>query len=521
LDSREVWNRLTDGVHAVAKVVAKTYGPNGGKVAVAKSGTVLVTTDGAALTRESQLGGSKRLGAKLVRSAAIRTEEQVGDGTSTTVLLTSALLKEIGKLAASPDWNPVALVAELTEAEREAEETLRGFSEPATETLLRRVASMASHEDPLVADKVVEAILSVGEAGSIVITPYEGTGIELEQKEGLQLAQGWASHEMCPSGASEREMDGPLVAVFRQPVRRVSDVSAAMEAATQWPGRGLVLFAPSVSGDALAALVLNDKKKTLSSVAVQFTGSPADRDDWIEDIATVTNATVVDAAAGFDREKFEGSWLGYARKIAITREKTLIVSYMDEEILSKIDLRAAALKARSVASPYPYERDRLSERASALDGGLATLRVGGLTRPEATDRRSRLEDALLASQTALRGGVVAGAGRAYFGAAILLPETDGGKILSKALRSITRTLLERSERKPSSILEVLGELVREDPSGRFGFDPRAGIYRDFWEDPQVVDPTEVSVVAMRNAVSVASQIALTGGITRKFELRHS
>lgn len=519
LDPQIVWKHLTSGVHEVARVVGKTYGPLGGKVAVAKSGTVLVTTDGAALTREAQLGGSKRLGAKLVRSAAIATEKQVGDGTSTTVLLTSALLKEIGKLAAAPDWNPVVLVDQIREAEQVAEEILRSLSDPTSEVLLRRVAEMASHEDKAIAEKVIEAVLAVGEDGSVVISTYEGTGIVLEQKEGLQLSQGWASHSMCPAGASEREMDGPLVAVFRQPLRRAADVASAMETATQWPGRGLVVFAPSVAGEALTTLVLNDKKGVLSCAAVEYTGSPADRDDWVTDIATVTNATVADRVAGFDPEKFEGPWLGYARRVTISREKTLIVSYMDEEILTKIDERAASLKSRSEASTYPYERDRLSERASALDGGLATLRVGGFTKQEAQDRRSRVEDALRAVQTALRGGVVAGAGRAYFGASCLLPETEGGKILSRTLRSIVGTLADRAGEEPAVILAESLQCADEDPPGWFGFDPLKRIWRDFGEEPQIVDPTDVAIFALRNAVSVACQIALCGGIAMRSDRR--
>lgn len=502
LESRKVWALLSSGVAEVAKVVRLTYGPRGGKVAVAKSGTVLVTTDGAAITREAQLGGYLRLGAKLVRSAALDTEKAVGDGTSTTVLLTDALLKEVGKLAAAPDWNPVQIVKEIREAEVEAEALLRDFASEATESILRRVAEMASHEDPEIASKVIEAVLAVGEQGSVTIAAYEGTGIVFEQREGLELPQGWASHAMCRSGI-ERELEGPLVAVFRQPLRRSEEIASAMETATQWPGRGLVVFAPGISGEALSTILVNDKGGTLPCVGVEYTGSPADRNDWLDDLAAVTNATVVDELAGFDRKNFEGPWLGYARRVTLRRNRTLVVSYLDEDILKKIDARASALKARAEASPYPFERDRLTERASALDGGLATLRVGGFTAPEAQDRRSRVEDALLAVQTALRGGVVPGGGRSYMVASRLLPETEGGRLLGRAMRTIVGTLAEREGLEPAVAIDRALETAEDDlPAYLHAL-------------PEVVDPHNVAVTALRNATSVACEIVLCGAVTKR------
>jgi len=509
LNQRKVWALLSRGVLEVARVVERTYGPAGGKVMVEKNRSVLVTTDGAALTREAQLGGSKRLGAALVRSAAIETEKQVGDGTSTTVLLTGALVREIGKRAVALDWNPVETVREIREAFEVAEASIRSLSRETDRESLDRVARMASHGDSLVSEPVVDAVLAVGEEGSVVISPYEGTGIVLEQKEGLYLEQGWASFAMCPAGI-EREFDGPLVVVFRKELRRVSDVASAMEAASQWPGRGLVVFAPKVYGEALATLLLNDREGVLSSAAVEYSGSPADTVDWLEDLATVTNATVVDPAIGFDVENFEAPWLGYARKITLKKDSTLLVSYMDEEILGKIDLRVASLKARAEASPYPYERDRLTERASALDGGLCTIRVGGFTKQEGQDRRSRVEDALRAVQTALRGGVVPGAGQAYFAASRDLPPTEGGRILGVALRSILGVLGRRGGTEPAILLSNRERYAEAFSSRWFGYDPVEKTWRDLYDAPRIVDPTEVAVVALRNAVSVACQIALCG-----------
>lgn len=511
LEQQKVWRLLSSGVHEVARVVSKTYGPQGGKVMVQKGRSVLVTTDGAAITRESQLAGAKRLGATMVRSAAVKTEEQVGDGTSTTVILADALVREFGTRACTYDWEPVALVAQIQEAHKIAEEEIRRLSRPADQDSLMRVAMMASHEDALIAEKVVEAVLAVGEEGSVVITPYEGTSIVLEQKEGLYLNQGWASFEMSKDSA-EREMEGPLVAVFRRTLRKMEDIASAMEQASQWPGRGLVVFAPGILGDALRTLLINDQKGVLSCVAVEYSGSSADLNDWLEDLAVVTNATIVDRDTGMDPEKFEAPWLGYARRINLTRGHTLIVSYMDEDIGEKVTQRVLQLQARATSSQYPFERDQLTQRASALDGGLCTLRVGGFTKQEGQDRRSRVEDALLAVQTCLRGGVVPGAGKAYFHAAAFLGRNEGEKILGQALRSALGTLAERAEVEPQIVFRDGVEVVLRDPEGWFGWDPLLRDWRDFWSEPRIVDPTDVALAALRNAVSVACQIALCGGV---------
>jgi len=480
---------------------------------VSKAGTILVTTDGAALTRESQFAGTRRIGAALVRAAALQTEKLVGDGTSTTVLLANALVDQIGLRTANSEWNPVSVVREIQEATEVAIAWIQNASMSADRASLDRVAMMATHEDAMLAEKVVEAVLAVGEEGSVVISPYEGTDIVLEHKEGLLLDQGWASYAMAPKdGGIEREMDGPLVAVFRRPLMKVGDIAPAMEQASQWPGRGLVVFAPRILGDALSTLIVNDKNNVISAIAVEYSGSPRDQDDWLEDVACVTNATIADPAVGHDLSQFEAPWLGYARRILVSKKKTLVVSYLDEEILERIEARASELKLRAESSDHLFDRDRLTQRASALDGGLCTLRVGGHTNQEGQDRRSRVEDALLAVQTCLRGGVVAGAGMTYFGASCALPHTEGGKILKHTLRSILGTLAYRAGEDPEVVLSHTEGHFERDTSGWTGFDPVLKVWRDFAADPKIVDPTEVLIVALRNAVSVSCQIALSGAV---------
>lgn len=509
VDRAETWKLLTGGVNEVARVVSRTYGPRGGKVLVEKAGSVLATTDGAALTQESQLGGSYRLGARMVREAALKTEKEAGDGTSTTVLVTSALLRELGKCAADPDWDPVRIVREIREAARAADQYLENSSVEATEEVLRRVALMAAHGEEIVSERVLEAVLEVGEEGSVVMAPYEGTSILLERKEGLVLDSGWVSRELSPSDSTERGMDGPLVAVFGSPLRKMEDVTAAMEEASQWPGRGLIVFAPSIQGTALATLVLNNQKGVLPGMAVGFVGSPKDLRDWLEDISAVTRASIVDWEKGMDPRKFSSEWLGYARKAVVSRDRTILVSYEEDEVLASIDSRARELRTRAEKTEFPYEKDRLLERAGALDGGFCTLKVGGVTKQEGQDRRSRIEDALRAVQSALRGGVVPGAGKGMGDAARSLPDTEGARVLAKGLREPLRVLALRSKKEPEVILS------RGIPEGWVGWDPVSDTVRDFSESPVVADPTEVLRSALRNAVSVACTIALSGVVLTK------
>lgn len=496
---------LANGARHVAKVVGITYGPNGGKVAVAKLGKIVVTTDGAALVRESQFSDLRRLGVSLVRAASMKSEQQSGDGTSTAVLLTDALICGAARYY-THTWDPVTIVRDLRVALGLVKATIIENSIQSHEPHLKRVGYMASHGDQELTDALMQALLFSGENGTVLLTKGNGTGVEMETKTGLTLEEGWASHNFS-AGVAERVMEGPLVAVVAQPLSTTEDVQSLMEEASQWPGRGLVVFAPGVYGAALTMLTLNNEKGVLPSLAVVHKHNPKDLRDWLEDIACVTNATVVDKVGGFNVRKFESPWLGYARKVSVTKGQTVIESYMDESISVRVDERVKYLLAKADDSQYDYDKDTLRQTAAAIDGGVSVVRVGGYTEAEAVERRSRAEDALHAMQGCLRHGVVPGAGWALFVARRGLGDTDGAKILAKAMEVPLRTLAIRAGCEPDVIVSQ-----GADRGPWEGWDPVTKTWRDFATDPLIVDPLDVVLGSLETAVSVACQVLLTGAV---------
>lgn len=509
LEGKQALVTLARGMTELSRLVATTYGPNGSKVAVNKNGRVLVTTDGSALAHEVRFRDLHRLGASLVRGASTKVDRASGDGTSTTILLTGALLEAALDHYSPRTWNPVAIARDIQGFLPAVEELLQHMCIAPNEALLGRVAEMASHGDRMVSEHVVNAVLRVGEDGTVLIRAGDGVGIEMDHREGLVLDVGWAAHAMGKGDGTPREMEGPMVAVVDYPLSSFDDVRTIMEEASQWPGRGLVLFCPKLTGDALTTLILNDAKGVLPCTAVTyFSPSLYDTREWLEDVATVTNAYTVGSDRGDNHHEFKAEWLGSARRITVGRDKTEIHAYPDAG--DRVSARVAELHRRAVESTSDYDHDRYRERGAAMAGGLCTLKVGGYTNSEAQDRRSRVEDSLHAVQETLRTGVVPGAGRALHFVSTMpeLQETLGGQVLARALEEPLRVLCARSETSFPTL-----NLPSDDPW--VGWCPVRRKVTDFRESPAVVDPLGVVLASLRAAVSVACTTITTEVVLAK------
>lgn len=495
---------LTRGMSELAELVSVTYGPHGAKVAVGKQGRVRMTTDGSSLAREVQFQGRERLGVSLVRAATSVVDGAAGDGTSTTILLANALVQAALDHYSPRTWNPRVLVREVREYLPIVEKLLTGIAREADEGVLRRVAHMASHGEDTVVEAVVPAVLRVGETGTVMIQPGEGVGIEPDYRDGLVLEAGWASHSMGKGDGVDRAFEGPLVAVVNRPLYSFEDVRSVLEEASQWPGRGLVLFCPKLTGDALTTLVMNDAQGVLPCIAVTYTNpSLYEVHDWMDDVAAVTNAVNISSDRGDDHRAFKTEWLGSARRITVGKHRTEILSYPDAG--DRIGVRVEELIRRANNTSSDFDRDRYRARAAAMDGGLCILKVGGYTNAEAVERRSRVEDTLHAVRETLITGVVPGAGRALHFAATRaeLQEALGGRVLSRALKEPLRVLCARA----GVSLDALPELPGDDPWT--GWCPVRGGIKDFGEAPAVIDPLGVVLGSLQAAVSVACEVLLT------------
>jgi chaperonin GroEL len=503
LEGKRALLTLTRGMSELAKLVSVTYGPNGAKVAVAKQGRVRVTTDGSSLAREVRFQGYERLGVSLVRSATSLVDGSTGDGTSTTVLLANAIVQAALDQYTPRTWDPRGLVREMREYLPAVESLINDISREPDEGVLRRVAYMASHGDDAAVEAVVPAVLRVGETGTVLIQPGDGVGIETDYRDGLLLDAGWAAHSMGKGDGGDRVFEGPLVSVVNRPLSTFEDVRTLMEEASQWPGRGLVLFCPKLTGDALTTLVLNDSQGVLPCIAVTYTNpSPYEVHDWMGDVAAVTGSVNLGPDCGDDHRAFQAEWLGSARKVTVGRDRTEILSYPDAE--DRIAVRVEELLLRAGNTSSDYDRDRYRSRAAAMDGGLCILKVGGYTNAEAVERRSRVEDALHAVRETLTTGVVPGAGRAFQIAGLHpgLLGTPGGRVLARALEEPLRVLCARA----GVPFSVLPEVPPDDPWT--GWCPVRGGVVDFGDAPAVVDPTGVVLGALRAAVSVACEVLL-------------
>ena len=497
ISGKRALTTLVQGVLDLSKLVSTTYGPHGGKVAVNKPGGVLVSTDGASLARELRFHGMGRLGSSMVRTASSKVDEETGDGTTTTILLTGALLSTALDFYSPRTWNPVELSREIQAYLPAVEDCLGIMARTPTDAILRRVAEMSSHGDQLVSSQVVNAVTKVGENGTVLIRAGDGVGIETEYREGLVLDVGWAAHAMGRGDGTPREMEGPLVAVVDHPLYAFEDVRSLLEEASQWPGRGLVVFCPKLGGEALATLLLNDAKGIIPCTAVTYTHpSPYATLDWLEDIAVLTDAHTVGKVRGDNHREFQAAWLGSARRVTVGKHETTLIGYPDSE--NRVGKRVGELRTRGNNTSSDYDRDRYLERAAALDGGLCILHVGGYTKGEAQDRRSRVEDALHAVLSTLKTGVLPGAGRALHFVSTMpeLQETHGGQVLARALEEPLRVLATRSGTSYSTL-----DIPSDDPWT--GWCPVRHRVTDFWSSPEVVDPLGVVLSSLRAAVSVA------------------
>ena len=512
IEGKRALMTLARGMSELASLVSATYGPHGAKVAVAKPGRVLVTTDGSSLARETWFHGVERLGVSLVRAATSLVDGSTGDGTSTTILLANAIVQSALDHYSPRTWDPRSIVRELREYLPAIESLLTDISREPDESVLRRVAHMASHGDEAVVEAVVTAVLRVGETGTVLIQPGDGVGIESDYRDGLVLDVGWAAHSMGRGDGADRVFDGAMVAVVNHPLASFEDVRSMLEEASQWPGRGLVLFCPKITGDALTTMVMNDAQGVLSCIAVTYLNpSPHEVHDWLEDAATVTNATNVSAERGDDHREFKAEWLGSARKITVGRDRTEILSYPDAG--DRIAARVEELIRRADGTSSDHDRDRYRERAAAMDGGLCVLKVGGYTNAEAVERRSRVEDALHATRETLTTGVVPGAGRAlqFVGSQPEFQETLGGRVLARALEEPLRVLCSRARES----FDTISPLPVDDPWT--GWCPVRGAVTDLWEAPAVIDPLGVVRGALRAAVSVACEVLVTEVVLARTE----
>ena len=508
----EAREKVLHGATAIADAVRVTLGPKSRSVLIEKKwGKPIVCNDGVTIAKEFSLKDPEEdLGAQMLRDAAERTGDAVGDGTTTATLLAHAIVAE-GMRNIAAGASAIDLKRGLDRASHVAIEALRSQSRPVQSQLEKKqVATVSAHNDPTIGELVAQAIEKVGAEGAVTVEEAKGTETAVEIVEGLQFDHGYLSpYFVTDPEKMEAVLDDPFILLYEGKISNVKDFLPLLEQIAK-SGSPLLVIAEEVDGEALATLVVNRLRGTFANVAVKAPGFGDRRKAMLQDIAIVTGGQLIAQELGIKLEKVTPEHLGRASRVVVDREHTTIVGGKGQKRL--IDARCQELRKQIADTTSDYDREKLEERLAKISGGVAVIHVGAPSEAEMKSRREAFDDAIHATRAAIAEGIVPGAGLALL-RAIPAVETDalhadgderaGMLILRRALEVPTRQIAENS----GADAGVVAEKMRAG-SGAFGFDAAKGEYVDLVE-AGIIDPTKVVRLALENAVSVAGVLLLT------------
>lgn len=513
LHGKECRDLMYQGASQLAHVVGVTFGPHGRTVMLDRFAGLLATKDGVTVAKEvDQEDRFMSMGSRSLREACLHVNETAGDGTTTTAILAHGILRR-GRRLIEAGVNSNKFVKGIRSAAEVAADTAQLSSEKVrTQEVLERVAYISCNGDQEIAALLADACMAVGNDGTITVEDGKGVESKLIFKEGMELNRGYASPYLADS-QGERVLDAPTVAVVGAPLTSIDDVRDIMEESGRFPGRPLLIFCEVIAGDALKTVILNDHKGVIPCCVVEAPGVAHRKTDFLEDIAALSGTSVISPRTGTDHKKWDVNYFGGLAKAVVKAKSTTLTAYAEAE--ENIAARVEVLKAEMHAAASEYDRDRVNERIAKLAGGLAILQIGGVTENEMKEKRGRVEDALGAVQSALRTGVLPGAGRSYlaiqdFLMANLPPEDEnefhmGWKVFAEALSDPLVKLAQNAGHN--------GDLVAASLQGEdfwTGWDPLSGQTRSLLESPMVLDPAQVVSGCLLGAGSAASTILSVG-----------
>ena len=503
--------KVLRGATALADAVRVTLGPKSKCVLIEqKWGHPLVCNDGVTIAKQFDLKDpEENLGAQVLREAAERTGDAVGDGTTTATLLAHAIFAQgVRNLAAGA--SAVELKRGLERGLATAVQAIRALSRP-VETQRERVqvATISAHNEPEIGRLVAEALEKVGREGAITVEEAKGTETTMEVVEGMQFDRGYLSpYFVTDSEKLEAVLENAYVLLHEKRISAMKDLLPILEAVAK-SGRPLLLVAEDVEGEALATLVVNKIRGVLGSVAVKAPGFGDRRKAVLEDLGMLTGSRVLAEELGIKLEGLTLADLGSAKRVVVTREDTTIIGGAGSR--AAIDGRCAELRRQIKDATSDYDREKLEERLAKLSGGVAVIRVGAGSETELKNRKEAFDDAISATKAAMAEGVVPGGGLALLRAIGQVEaeeakadgdERTGIRMLKHALEVPTRQIAENSAVDGGVVVDRM-----RAGSGNYGFDAAAGVYRDLVE-AGIVDPTEVVRLALEHAVSVAGVLLL-------------
>jgi chaperonin GroEL len=507
----EARDKILRGATALADAVRITLGPKSKCVLIGKKwGKPLVCNDGVTIAKETDLKDSEEnLGAQLIRDAAERTGDAVGDGTSTSAILAHAIFAE-GLRNVIAGASAIDLKRGLETGVKAAVQAIRGQSRPVESRRAReQVATISAHNDPTIGKLVAEAFEKVGREGAIAVEEAQGIETTLEVVEGMQFDRGYLSpYFVTDTERMQVVLEDARVLVYERKIASLTDLLPLLEhiAKAHAP---LLIIAEDVEGEALATLVVNKLRGVLPCAAVKAPGYGDRRKAMLEDIAILVGGRFIAEELGTKLESITLEDLGRAHRVVLERDKTTLVGGTGDK--QAIMARCSELRHQIEKTTSSYDKEKLQERLAKLSGGVAVIRVGAPSEVEMKSLKEAFDDAISATRAAMDEGFVPGGGLALVRASIAVRDEaekhDGDRktalmILAKALESPARQIAENSGADPGVVVSRLRE-----GSGTLGFDAAKNEYVDLVE-AGIIDPTKVVRVALENAVSVASVLLL-------------
>ena len=502
--------KLAKGVNTLADAVTVTMGPKGRYVALQRTfGAPTITNDGVSVAKEIELEDNiENMGAQLVKEVATKTNDTVGDGTTTATLLAQAIVND-GLRNVAAGANPLAIRRGIDKAVNAAVAEMKKQAKPVeTKEQIASVGTISAG-DPEVGEKIAEAMEVVGKDGVITVEDSQTFDITIDTVEGMQFDKGYVSaYFVTDNDRMEAVMKDPYILITDQKISSVQDIMPVLEA-VQRAGLGLLIIAEDIDGEALPTLVLNKIRGALNVCAVKAPGYGDRRKRILEDIAVLTGGQAALDELGVKVADITADMLGTAKSVTISKDNTVVVGGAGSK--EAIDARIAQIKAEMENTTSDFDREKLQERLAKLSGGVAVIKVGAATESELKEIKHRVEDALQATRAAVEEGIVAGGGVAFMDAAPALDAVEiddpeekiGVDIVKKALTAPVATIAKNAGFEGAVVVDKVAEL----PAGQ-GLNSANGEWGDMIE-MGVLDPVKVSRVTLQNAASVASLILIT------------
>jgi len=505
-------NRMLAGVNTLADAVKVTLGPKGRNVVIDKSfGAPRITKDGVTVAKEIELEDKfENMGAQMVKEVASRTNDEAGDGTTTATILAQAIVKE-GMKSVAAGMNPMDLKRGIDLATSKVVDTIKNASREVKDSdEVAQVGTISANGESAIGQQIADAMQKVGNEGVITVEENKGLETETEVVEGMQFDRGYLSpYFVTNPDKMIADMEDCLVLLHEKKLSSLQPMVPLLETVIQ-SSKPLLIIAEDVEGEALATLVVNKLRGGLKIAAVKAPGFGDRRKAMLQDLGILTGGQVISEDLGMKLENVTIDMLGTAKKITITKDETTVIDGNGEK--AEIEARVTQIRQQIEETTSDYDREKLQERVAKLAGGVAVIRVGGMTEIEVKERKDRVDDALNATRAAVQEGVVVGGGVALMQGAKALEGLTGENSDQDAGVGIVRRALEAPLRQIAENAGVDGAVVagkvRESDDAAFGFNAQTEEYGDLFK-AGVIDPAKVVRTALEDAASIAGLLITT------------